>query len=144
MNKNLINEHDITKRMIDVLRNPSLIAEVDESSDAITPNTGDSNYADELKKFSDTVDPRMQVTKFKIYPNDREVQFEGRLDSGINFYMSIRAMKLSISVTDDNGDAIKVFVDSDLINTIQKLNGYYENWTREWAQKLATDYKPMR
>jgi hypothetical protein len=56
--------------------------------------------------------------------------------------MSIKAMKLSISITDENGAPKNIFVDKDLLATLQKLNGYYENWTREWAQKLNTEYKP--
>lgn len=153
MKKNLINEHDYTKKMLDAIRGDlrNVIKEVlettnsenhEDDGDVITPNSSDSNYSDEVKKFSDTVDPRVQITKFKIYPKDRDVQFEGRLDSGINFYMSIREMKLSISITDEEGKAIKIYVDSDLIATIQKLSGYYENWSKEWAQKLTTEYKP--
>ena len=152
MKKNLINEHDYTKKMLDAIRGDSsrVIKEAlettnsenhEDGGDVITPNSSDSNYSDEVKKFSDTVDPRVQITKFKIYPKDRDVQFEGRLDSGINFYMSIREMKLSISITDEDGKAIKIYVDSDLIATIQKLSGYYENWSKEWAQKLTTEYK---
>lgn len=137
-----LNEHDVTKKMINALRTKSLITEADEDKDVITPSEGDDVYNSELKKISDTVDPRIQVTKFKIYPKDRDVQFEGRLDSGINFFMSTKAMKLVISITDDQDRALKIFVDSDLISSIQKLNGYYENWTREWAQKLNTEYKP--
>ncbi len=147
--------------MIDTIRGitPKVIREQDENSEApsqepdynaephqegddvITPSDNDSNYTGEIKKFSDTVDPRVQVSKFKIYPKARDVQFEGRLDSGINFFMSIKAMKLSISITDDNGKPIKIYLDSDLISTIQKLTGYYDNWSKEWAQKLASEYK---
>jgi hypothetical protein len=132
-----INEHDITKRMIDTLRR---INEGDEDSDVITPAKNDPVYQEEHKKISDTVDPRVNITKFKIFPKDRDVQFEGRFDTGINFFMSTRAMKLSISITDPEGKPIKIFVDADLISTIQKLNGFYENWTREWAQKLNSEY----
>ena len=153
----MINEHDITKKMIGTIRFGGLIKEADEEldseesskskpsdegKDVITPAQNDSVYTDELKKISDTVDPRIQVTKFKIYTKDRDVQFEGRLDSGINFFMSTKAMKLSISITDDQGKAAVIFLDNELISTIQKLNGYYENWTREWAKKLNTEYKP--
>jgi hypothetical protein len=38
---------------------------------------------------------------------------------------------------------IKIWHDySDPPPIISELNGYYENWTREWAQKLNTEYKP--
>jgi len=141
-NKQNINEHDLTKKMIDTLRGKNLLKEGDEGNDVISPTDGDDTFNDEAKKLGDTVDPRVQITKFKIYPKDRDVQLDGRLDMGINFNMSVKAMKLSISITEDNGKAKSIFVDKDLLLTLQKLNGYYENWTREWAQKLNTEYKP--
>ncbi len=142
--ENAVNEHDITKKMIGAIQAMRIINESGEADDVITPSPSDSVYQDEVKKIGDSVDPRIQVSKFKIYPRDRDVQFEGRLDSGINFFMSTKAMKLSISITDDNGQASKIYLDAELISTIQKLNGYYENWTREWAQKLNTEYKPKQ
>jgi len=141
MKKEAVNEHDVTKKILDILRN-NVITENDEDKDVISPTPQDSVYVEEVKKISDTVDPRVQITKFKIYPKDRDVQLEGRLDAGINFFMSTKSMKLSISITDQNGKATKLYVDNELISMIQKLNGFYENWTREWAQKLNTEYKP--
>lgn len=143
MKKNLINEHDMTKKMMDIIRGTSL-RESNEGGDVITPSENDSTYTEEVKKFGDTIDPRVQITKFKIYPNDRNVEFEGRLDSGINFFMSIKAMKLSISITDTQGNAQRIYVDELIISTIQKLDGYYKNWSNEWAKKLQTEYKPNR
>jgi len=143
MKKNLINEHDMTKKMMEIIRGTSL-RESNEGSDVITPSENDSTYSEEVKKFGDTIDPRVQITKFKIYPNDRNVEFEGRLDSGINFFMSIKAMKLSISITDTQGSAQRIYVDEFIISTIQKLDGYYKNWSNEWAKKLQTEYKSNR
>jgi hypothetical protein len=136
-----INEHDMTKRMMDVLRHGLLREDDSEGNDVITPAPNSPEYKEEAKKLADSVDPRVQITKFKIYPRDRDVQFEGRLDSGINFFMSTKAMKLKISITDENGQAIQIYMDSQLLQTVQKLLGYYENWNREWAQKLTTDYQ---
>lgn len=136
-----INEHDMTKRMMDVLRYGLLREDDSEGNDVITPTPTSPEYKEEAKKLADSVDPRVQITKFKIYPRDRDVQFEGRLDSGINFFMSTKAMKLKISITDENGQAIQIYMDSQLLQTVQKLLGYYENWNREWAQKLTTDYQ---
>ena len=113
-----------------------------EGDDVITPAENDNEYVSELKKFGDTIDPRVQITKFKIYPNDKNVEFEGRLDIGINFFMSIKALKLSISITDENGKAQRIYVDELIISTLQKLDGYYKNWSNEWAKKLQTEYKP--
>lgn len=131
-------EHDMTKLILKGIREG--IGE--SNSDAITPAQNDPTYREELKKFMEAVDPRVQVTKFKIYPKDRNVQFEGRLDSGINFIMSVRAMKLSISITDNNNQTQNIFVDDDLLSTLKKLQGYYENWVREWGTKLNVEYKP--
>ena len=117
------------------------ITESENSDDEISPSQNDSVYKEEVKKISDSVDPRIQITKFKIYPKDRDVQFEGRLDSGINFFMSVKAMKLMISITDADGKVAQIYLDDELLATVQKLNGYYENWTREWAQKLNTEYR---
>jgi hypothetical protein len=136
-----INEHDMTKRMMDVMRHGLLKEDDSEGNDVITPTSNSPEYKEEAKKLADSVDPRVQITKFKIYPRDRDVQFEGRLDSGINFFMSTKAMKLKISITDENGQAIQIYMDSQLLQTVQKLLGYYENWNREWAQKLTTDYQ---
>lgn len=137
----MINEHDMTKKMMNIIRT-GLLTEANEGNDVITPNQNDPTYTEEVKKFGDTIDPRVQITKFKIYPNDRNVEFEGRLDSGINFFMSIKAMKLSISITDTDGNAQRIYVDELIISTIQKLDGYYKNWSSEWAKKLQTEYKP--
>lgn len=144
----IINEHEMTKMMIDVMSRKILKEEEEKAEgdqpktgDVIAPSESDSTYTDELKKISDTVDPRVQITNFKIYPKDRNVELDGRLDLGINFFMSIKEMKLSISITDEQGRAIKIYLDNDLLGIIQKLNGYYTNWTKEWAQKLNTEYK---
>lgn len=139
----MINEHDMTKKMMEIIRGASL-RESNEGTDVITPSQNDPTYTEEVKKFGDTIDPRVQITKFKIYPNDRNVEFEGRLDSGINFFMSIKAMKLSISITDTEGNAQRIYVDELIISTIQKLDGYYKNWSNEWAKKLQTEYKSNR
>ena len=139
-NKEIINEHDLTKKMLDVIRFG--INESEEGNDVISPSPSDSVYAEELKKISDTLDTGLQITKFKIYPNDRDVQLEGRLDVGINFFMSTKATTLSISITDNNGTASRIYIDDKIIGHIQRLNGYYDNWSREWIQKLNTEYKP--
>jgi hypothetical protein len=150
MKKQSINEHDLTKKMIDVLRFGLLKEDVnpeqtddqhDEGSDVITPTQGDTNYKNELKKFSDQVDGGFTVTKFKIYPKDYDVQFEGRLNSGINFFMSTKVGKLKISITDNNGQAIETFVDDEILQIIQRLVNYEKNWRKEWNEKIRTEYK---
>ena len=65
MKKDIINEHDLTKKMIDTLRGKSFINEAEEGNDVITPSENDPVFKNEAKKIADTVDQRIQVTKFK-------------------------------------------------------------------------------
>jgi hypothetical protein len=87
------------------------------------------------------VDPGLQLTRFKIFPKNRNVELDGKLDIGINFFLSIKEMKLGISITDDQNQPIKLYVDKDVLAIIQRLVGYYDNWRREWAETLNTEYK---
>jgi hypothetical protein len=139
--KQQINEHDQTKKMLDILRFGLIKEDEQEDKDTITPTSGDSTYTDELKKLQDTVTPNLQIKRFKIYPKDRDVQIDGRLDAGINFFMSAKVGKLMISVTDDQNQSIQVYLDDTLLTMIQKLVGYYQNWLDEWGIKLSNEYK---
>ena len=159
--KENINEHDMTKKMMSVMRggykllmedegategategasNPPLDA-VEDSGDTISPKKGDSVFNDELKKLQDTVDPRVKITNFKIYPVDENVILEGVFlqresqESGIKFRMSLAAGDIQTSMTDiELSDKVSLL--------LQKLKGYYENWVDEWALKLANEYRP--
>lgn len=137
----MINEHDLTKKMINDIRSKKFLLEAEEGNDVITPAENSDVYKSELQKIGDTVDKRVQITKFKIYPKDRDVQVDGRFDQGINFYFSTKAGKPSISMTDEAGNVRQMFVDDDIVEIINKLSGYYENWSEEWAEKLNTEYK---
>jgi hypothetical protein len=141
MIKDIINEHDVTKKMIDTLRGKSFINEAEEGNDVITPSENDAVFKDEAKKIADTVDQRIQIKKFKIYPKDNDVQLEGRQVFGIDFFMSTKAGKLSISITDENGRPKQMFLDKESLDIIKKLEAYYKNWSIEWATKLNTEYK---
>lgn len=166
--KENINEHDMTKKMMSIMRggykllienegavdgavgdaidgevditNDSVI-ESDESEDVISPKQGDSIFNSELKKLQDTVDPRVKITNFKIYPSDENVIIEGTFlqreseDSGIKFKMALSAGEIQTSMVDvDLSDKVSLL--------LQKLKGYYENWVDEWALKLPKEYRP--
>jgi hypothetical protein len=149
--KNSINEHDMTKKMMDVIRGgykSRLISEADEMApepddyrDTLDVKKTDSVYKAELKKLQDIVDPRVEITNFKIYPQDSNVLMEGIFlkgeneDTGIKFRMSLAAGEINITMSN-----IEVTDKVSLLLT--KLKGYYENWVDEWALKLANEYKP--
>jgi len=149
--KNSINEHDMTKKMMDIIRGgykSRLISEADEMApepddyrDTLDVKKTDSVYKAELKKLQDIVDPRVEITNFKIYPQDSNVLMEGIFlkgeneDTGIKFRMSLAAGEINITMSN-----IEVTDKVSLLLT--KLKGYYENWVDEWALKLANEYKP--
>ena len=149
--KNSINEHDMTKKMMDIIRGgykSRLISEADEMApepdeyrDTLDVKKTDSVYKAELKKLQDIVDPRVEIANFKIYPQDSNVLMEGIFlkgeneDTGIKFRMSLAAGEINITMSN-----IEVTDKVSLLLT--KLKGYYENWVDEWALKLANEYKP--
>lgn len=143
--KQKINEHDKTKEMMEIMRGgfKKLIVEHDGQDDTLSPKPGDAVFNDELKKLQDTIDPRVKITNFKIYPTDQNVIIEGTFlqreseDSGIGFKMSLAAGDIETSMHNiDLSDKVSLL--------LQKLKGYYENWVDEWALKLANEYRPKQ
>jgi hypothetical protein len=145
--KEKINEHDMTKKMMETLRggfiNKFIKEEVspdqDDQKDTLTPKRGDAVFNDELRKLMDTVDSSAQITLFKIYPKDRNVVIDGSLlegeneGSGIKFKMSLKKRDIETSM-----DSIEL--DDDISFILQKLKGYYKNWCDEWARKITNEY----
>lgn len=152
--KENINEYDHTKKMLDIIRGGfKLITEeapiepVDDGGNGIetdedknlSPVQGDSIFNEELKKLQDTVDPKVKITNFKIYPEDDDVLVEGvflqreGLDSGIKFKMKLEASNVEIKIN-------SIDLDDKVLLILQKLKGYYENWIDEWALKVG-EYK---
>jgi hypothetical protein len=162
-----INEHDMTKKMMDVIRggykskliieaeedmtqaDPSLQTMVkyedeaegkEEPNDTIDVKQGDAVFRDELKKLQ-AVDPRVKITNFKIYPVDENVIMEGIFmkreseESGIHFKMSLAAGEVETSMQD-------IELDDEISDLLNKIKGYYSVWSKEWATKLANEYKP--
>ena len=156
--KERIDEHDMTKKMMDIMRGgfkpllkeeetpaiasvPAEEGKPEEAKDVITPVAGDAVFNDELKKLQDTVDPRVKITSFKIYPVDENVIIEGvflqreKEGTGITFRMSLAAGEIETSMNDiELSDKVSLL--------LQKLKGYYENWVDEWALKLPNEYRP--
>ncbi len=157
--KESINEHDMTKRMMDIMRggfkpllkeNEELVANEPitnqtvnptEADDVVTPVAGDAVFNDELQKLRDTVSPRIKITSFKIFPTDENVIIDGVMEykesegTGITFKMSLAAGEVETSMNDiELNDNISVL--------LQKLKGYYENFRLEWSKKLPNEYRP--
>jgi hypothetical protein len=149
--KENINEHDMTKKMMSILRGgfeSKLLKEEigqemnpvdDDQGDTLSPTNGDAVFNDELKKLQDIVDPSAQINNFKIYPSDRNVFIEGRLlegqaeDSGIMFRMELKKRDIETSMNN-------IELDDDVSGVLSRLQGYYKNWCNEWSKKITTEF----
>jgi hypothetical protein len=140
-----MSQHDETRRMLGLIRenlntnkkNKTLLREQSEVKDDIDLGEEDSaSLVEEEKKFRDTVTPRVEFNRFKLYPKAQNVEFSGKFTSN--------NLEWFYSLDDTNG----VYITADLLQLdqsslehIQKLVAYYETWANEWATKIAEEYK---
>lgn len=139
-----INEYDQAKAMLNFLRED--FNQQDTGGNVFTPtiNTNEKDDAitlrgSELKAEEDafgehvTQDVVFDKESFKIYPNDYNVTWSGRMGRGIEWRLSknddvvIKANNVSLEDRD--------------MEMIENLKKYSDNWADEWAKKLRTDYK---
>jgi hypothetical protein len=122
---------------IEKTKNKSLLKEQTEVKDDIDLGEEDSaSLVEEEKKFRDTVTPRVEFNRFKLYPKAQNVEFSGKFTSN--------NLEWFYSLDDTDG----VYISGDLLQLnqstleqIQKLVAYYDTWSNEWATKIAEEYK---
>lgn len=127
---NQINEHDITKKMLDTIRKPLIVE--NEASDSIDL-TG-PELEEEKKEFMETVDPGTNFEVFKLYPQADNAVFAGNINNTIEWQFNL---------SEDNGLYVtlnNVRLDDSTFKTLQKLIGQYKNWSDKWKQKIRTEY----
>ena len=124
-----IDEHDMTKKMLNIIR------EGTSTGDAIDVSGPD--LKDEQAQFMQIVSKSVQFNVFKVYPNARNVVMSGTIpDLNMEFQCILEGLNgLYINVNN-------MQLSDDAMTVLQHLTGYYKRWHDEWAQKLATDYKP--
>ena len=129
-----LNEREITKSMLSVMRLNTITENTSNSSDE--EELSSAELSEEQKNFRDTVSPRVDFTGFKVYPKSKNVVFSGKFDNmgGLEWQFTLEDAD-GLYITTNN-----VPFNNDTIDTIKKLKGYYDNWADEWAQKLATEY----
>ena len=136
----MLSEHDRTKAMLDKIRNSStinentsitggLLTESLEDNDVV--KVEDSELGEESAKLRDMVGG-VDLKLYEVYPKDKNVVMVGVLDNGIEFKFSKKEQAPYINV--DN-----MRLDSETVDVIKKLQGYYVNWTQYWAEKI-TEY----
>lgn len=132
----MLNEHDITKKMLNVMRDSSNKSLVTESSDNDSIDVNKMDMDAELSKITQQVSPRIKINSFKVYPRDSNAVMSGFIpDMDLDF-------SFTLSETDGlytNSDNLQLT--DNTTSTLNKLRGYYKNWVKEWAKKMNTDYK---
>lgn len=161
--KENINEHDMTKKMMDIIRGgyvKNLIKEdenmgqtmaqnnqpegsfdSDDQNDTITLQPSDMEYKEELDELTTIVSPSVRITDFKIIPSEGEVIVSGYFNKGIgenteiDFIMSLLARKIQITMNN-------IEVDDKVDEELTKLRGYYDNFSEKWYKKMGGEYAP--
>ena len=139
-----MNQHDETRKILELIRenkridnniDKKLILEQDlgvQEEKELDP----AEYAEEEKKFRDTISPRVTFNKFKLYPKAQNVEFSGEFtDTRIAWYYSLDDTR-GVYITAD-----MLQLTDDTLKQIQKLVGYYQTWADEWANRIAEEYQ---
>jgi hypothetical protein len=156
----MVNEHDVTKKMLDTMRNRvTIITENQEVQTTKPPAIPEPISNDSNKEIYVVKDGKKEHDGLLNYFNDDSKEFMSRIPD-VTFYnyritpregttpgdvmMSGKLNALGIEFTmnkeDDLGLRIKTPIDvkltNDAMETLRKLMGYFENWQKEWAIKL--------
>ena len=139
-----MNQHDETRKILELIRESKkedksshrkILIEQDinvQQEQELDP----SEVTEEERKFRDTVTPRVKFNKFKLYPEAQNVEFSGEFtDSRMEWFYSLddsRGVYISADLLQLRDDTLKL---------IQKLVGYYETWSEEWANRIAEEYQ---
>lgn len=94
-------------------------------------------FQNTMDEFVDEVSDLSDFGVLNVYPNN--VEWSGKvIDFDLEFFLSIGETQ-GVYI---NGDMIKI--DDDLLELINKLNGFYEKFKSRWAkiisQRKKTDY----
>lgn len=154
----MINEHDITKKILESIRNKEHIcksllmeeaitigqatgveepdASKEEASEGSTKVETDypAEFNDDSKIFMDQVTPRVDFTLYNIYPDSNEVEFKGKLYNGIEWQF-----KKSNKWAYINADNLEL--DDINVELIKSINTYFQNWMIKWAKEDLNQYR---
>jgi len=134
--KSLINEHDITKMMIEKINESKLIREQEEVQDMDNKKsitiTG-SELKNEENRFTEYMGTnRVEFNELNLYPAENDAVWSGKFNNGIEWQISVN----DDMVINTQGTPI----DDPEMELIEKLKKYSSVWAEEWAKKLRTDY----
>lgn len=160
-NKQIIDEHDKTKSMIDIIRGgyKKLLTEetplnttnqdnsgnqvigqqnqdaqnfeVENDADTKNYEKGTPEFEEEYKKLADIVDPSVNIEFLKVNPKTRKAEITGTIING--------KANFTMDMMSD-----EVQLDTSLISLndtnseiMRKLQGYFKNWKEEMARSIS-------
>jgi hypothetical protein len=128
--KTAIDEHDMTKQMLGIIRenNAEMENTVEEMTDDVIKVENDE-LGEEAGKLRDMVGG-VDLKLYEVYPKDSNVVMVGVLDNGIEFKFSKKEGAPYINMNN-------MRLDTETVDIIKKLQGYYVNWTQYWAEKIS-------
>ncbi len=162
--KEKINEHDMTKKMMAMIRggyHSVLLKEESSQVQAVDIEKNTPIYKDELKKIKEIVYPIATIKSITVSKqgdsknvNMKVVFLEGDEGSGISANQSDKE-QMPTWVNQDNRSG--VYFEMDLLRgyedpivknvsnpklpeILNKLEGYYDVWATEWAKQNIDDY----
>lgn len=129
---NLMNEHDMTKKMLDTLRE-----NVNEpNADGVIEVSGPERQSAE-EEFKQIVEvQRVDFNVYNVYPEAGNVIFGGQMQE-------FGGMQFQMTLEDTNGlfiSANNMVLSDDAVRMLQRLNGFYDKW-RSDADKLLGEYR---
>lgn len=130
--KSLINEHDITKMMIEKINESKLIREQEETQDSNeTPKINGGNNEEEVKKLAEFLGTEAIKTETLNIDNENgKAIWNGVINGIINFTFIAGGNTNDKLIIKMDGAS----VDKEVADIITKLEKYSENWVNE---KLA-------
>lgn len=134
-NINEVSSMDQTRKILEILRENKTPKKLLENSDVI--QLEGSELKAEQDKFRDVIGQRVEFNVFNIYPAANNVVFGGK-------FQDLDGAEWQFSLEEDDGVYLttnNMKLTSAALEKLQRLRGYYENWSEEWAQKLATEYR---
>ncbi len=129
-NREMIDEHDITKQMLGIIRENNAEMETtfeNNNNDVIKVESDE--LGEEATKLRDMVGG-VDLKLYEVYPKDKNVIMVGVLDNGVEFKFSKKEGAPYINMEN-------MRLDSETVDIIKKLQGYYVNWTQYWAEKIS-------
>jgi len=128
--KPLINEHDLTKMMLNKVREGLITEEKNQEIVLDGPELAEEKSA--FEEYIKEVGNIKSYGKLIVYPYDDNVVWSGEFHDGVVWSYSLR---------DGSKAEANMELDDKSLELITKLKKYGENWQSEWAKKLRDDYK---